>query len=316
VNRFSRLRPVRRLRRWLEDWHLGPTVTVWVVLRILWGKLLKFDIDQRAASVAYNFTLAIFPAIIFLFTLIPYVPLRNFDVQIMHFLEEALPAGIFEEAEPTIQDIVSRRNGNVLSIGFLLTIYAATSGMMALMRAFNMTDHVVEQRSFLKARLVALLLTFVLTFILFIAIGVLIVGRLVVDTLFAFSPDVTYFTIQGLGYFIVFLVFFVAVSVIYQWGPSLPQRWRFVNAGSVVASVLIILITNGFSYYLSNFASYNRLYGAVGTLIALMVWLYLVAMVLILGFEINASLEAAAQGKKEEPGGEVRSERGEVRGEK
>ncbi len=294
-------RPVQKLKRWLEGWHLdGPSVTVWIVLRILWSKLLKFDIDQRAASVAYNFTLAVFPAIIFLFTLIPYVPLRNFDVQIMHFLEEALPAGIFEEAETTIHDIVSRRNGNVLSFGFLLTIYASTSGMMALMRAFNMTEHAVEQRGFLKARLVGLLLTFVLTFILFIAIVVLIVGRIVVDTLFAFSPDITYFTIQGLGYFIVFLVFFVAVSVIYQWGPSLPQRWKFVNTGSVVASGLLILITNGFSYYLSNFASYNRLYGTVGTLIALMVWLYLIALVLILGFEINASLEAAARGKKEE----------------
>ncbi len=292
---------VRTVIRWLESWCLDDRgVTVWQVLKILWSKLMKFDIDQRAASVAYNFTLAIFPAIIFLFTLIPFIPIRNFDVQIMHFLEGVIPRGIFQEAEATISDIVSRRNSNVLSIGFLLAVYAATSGMMALMRAFNMTDHVVEQRSFLKARLVGFLLTAVLVFILFFAIAVLIVGRLLVDTFLAFSPDFTTYTIQWLGYLIVFAVFFVAVSLIYQWGPSLPQRWRFVNVGSVVASVLLILVTNGFSFYLANFASYNRLYGAVGTLIALMVWLYLVSLILILGFEINASLDAAARGKGEE----------------
>lgn len=292
---------IRTVIRWLKGWCLDERgVTVWQVLTILWSKLMKFDIDQRAASVAYNFTLAIFPAIIFLFTLIPFIPIRNFDVQIMHFLEEVIPRGIFVEAEATISDIVSRRNSNVLSIGFLLAVYAATSGMMALMRAFNMTDHVVEQRGFLKARLVAFLLTAVLVFILFFAIAVLIVGRLLVDTFLAFSPDITTYTIQWLGYLIVFAVFFVAVSLIYQWGPLLPQRWRFVNVGSVVASVLLILVTNGFSFYLANFASYNRLYGAVGTLIALMVWLYLVSLILILGFEINASLDAAARGKSEE----------------
>lgn len=292
---------IRTVIRWLEAWCLDERgVTVWQVITILWSKLMKFDIDQRAASVAYNFTLAIFPAIIFLFTLIPFIPIRNFDVQIMNFLEEVIPRGIFQEAEATIFDIVSRRNSNVLSIGFLLAVYAATSGMMALMRAFNMTDHVVEQRSFLKARLVAFLLTAVLVFILFFAIAVLIVGRLLVDTFLTFSPDITTYTIQWLGYLIVFAVFFVAVSLIYQWGPSLPQRWRFVNVGSVIASVLLILVTNGFSFYLANFASYNRLYGAVGTLIALMVWLYLVSLILILGFEINASLDAAARGKGEE----------------
>ena len=263
------------------------------VLRILWDKLMRFDIDQRASAVAFNFTLAVFPTLIFLFTLIPYVPIRNFDLQIMNFLEEAMPGGIFRDAEPTIRDIVSRKRSNVLSLGFLLAVYASTSGMMALMRAFNMTDHATEERSFLKARLIGSVLTFVLISILFFAIAVLIVGRILVDTLFANSPNFTYYSIQWLGYLTVFVVFFVAVSLIYQWGPALPQRWRFVNVGSVVASVLLILITNGFSFYLSNFATYNRLYGAVGTLIALMVWLYLVSLVLILGFEINASLEAA-----------------------
>lgn len=303
---FRERRLVVQLKNRLQAWHLQDgAVTAYTVLKILVNKLMKFDIDQRAASVAYNFTLAIFPAIIFLFTLIPYVPIRNFDVQIMHFLEEAIPGGIFEEAEGTIQDIVSRKNSNVLSIGFLLTVYASTSGMMALMRSFNMTDHITEQRSWLKARLVGFALTFVLVFILFIAIAVLIIGRIVTDTLLSFSPDITYYTIQGLGYFTVFLVFFVAVSLIYQWGPSLQHRWRFVNVGSVVASVLLILVTNGFSYYLSNFASYNRLYGAVGTLIALMVWLYLVSLILILGFEINASLEAATQQNQGRSGEEV-----------
>ena len=205
-----------------------------------------------------------------------------------------MPAGIFKEAKNTIVEIVSKPQGGVLSLGFIFALYASTSGVMALMRAFNTADRTVERRGFIKARLIAVMINFLLTFVLVLAILVLIIGRLSVDFLFdegILNRDITFYTIQFLSYLVIFFVFFITISIIYYFAPVSHKRWKFVNTGSITAAILTILITNLFSYYLSNFASYNRLYGTIGTFIALMVWLYLVALILILGFEINASIQ-------------------------
>ncbi|SDM45646.1 membrane protein [Siphonobacter aquaeclarae] len=290
---------IQKIRNWLHSIHFSKRgFTLYHLLEVLIGNVLKFDIDQRATAVAYSFTLALFPAIIFLFTLIPYIPVEHLDTQIMTFLSEVMPRGIYKEAESTIRDIVSRKRGGVLSFGFILTIYSAMSGMLALMRAFNVAQRTDDNRGFVRTRLIALLLTVLLSLVLIVAVAVLIVGRLVVDELTyqgILSMDSTYRYIEWISYLTVFVVLFVAVSIIYYFAPALHKRWRFFNPGSVTASLLIILITHGFSYYLSNFASYNRLYGAVGTLIALMVWLYLVALLLILGFEVNQSMDDATK---------------------
>jgi membrane protein len=282
-------------RKFLQNHHLqNNTTSFYQLLTILRSKLLKFDIDVRAAAVAYNFTLAIFPTIIFLFSVIPYIPVENLDLQILSLLSEVMPAGIFEEAKATITEIVSKPRGSILSFGFIFALYASTSGMMALMRAFNMTNETAEKRGFLKSRLIAMVLNFMLTFVLLVSIVVLIIGRFAVDFLFEegiLNRDFNFYTFQLISYFVVFSVFFITISVIYYFAPAIPKRWKFFNAGSITASILTILITNLFSYYLSNFASYNRLYGAIGTLIALMVWFYLIAVILILGFDINVSIE-------------------------
>lgn len=268
------------------------------VQKILINKIIHFDIDQRASAVAYSFILALFPAIIFLFTLIPYVPYEHFDKQVLNFLAEIIPSGIYKEAKVTIEEIVSKPRGDILSLGFFLSLFASTSGMMALMRAFNMTYKTVENRGFIKARLVATGLTFLLAFVLLIAILVLIVGRIILDVLLdlqLLNSDWVYYGIQVIRFTTVFFVSFLAVSVIYKWAPAIHKKWSFFSIGSVTSSILIILVTNLFSYYISNFASYNRLYGSIGALIALMIWVYLIALVLILGFEINASLDHARQ---------------------
>ncbi len=267
-------------------------ITVKEVLVLLWHKIIHFDIDSRAAAVAFNFTLAVFPTIIFLFTLIPYIPVAHLDYQIMNFMEDIMPKGLYLEAKETILDIISKKRGNVLSFGFLFALYASTSGMMSLMRTFNLTYRTAENRGFIKQRAIALVLNFLLTFILLLAILILIVGREIIDIFVEkgwLNEDFNYFALHFIRYGVVFAVLFVAVSIIYFVAPSIHKRWNFVNAGSITASILIILSTNFFSYYLSNFASYNRLYGSIGTIIALMLWLYLVALILIVGFEINAS---------------------------
>jgi membrane protein len=269
------------------------------IIQILLRKIQKDELDARANAVAFNLTLSVFPAIIFLFTLIPYIPIHDLDKQIMDLLGQVLPKGIYQEAATTIHDIVSRPRANLLSIGFILTIYVSTNGVIALMDAFNRSYRTGEQRSFLKKRGVAALITFLLAFVLFLAIVILIVGNVVLNKLVEYhllTDALSYYSISFLQYFVVFFVFFVAISCIYYLAPTITRRWRFFSIGSIIAAILCIIVTHLFSFYINNFASYNRLYGSIGTFIGLMIWFYLLSFILILGFEINASIDEARHG--------------------
>lgn len=297
---------MKRLQQFLERIYLwNTTVSLYDLLTILWKKIITFDIDQRAASVSYSFLLAVFPGVIFLFTLIPFIPINHLDRLIMDFLRDAMPRGIYENTSVTIQDIVSRKRSDILSFGFFFTVFAATNGMMALMRAFNMALHVKEKRNYLKARLMALFLTVLLIIVMVCAIVVLIVGRIIIDFLFAkglLNENFTFYLFQFVRYGGIFLIFFLGICVIYYFAPAVHKKLKFFNVGAFISSFLGILVTNLFSFYLANFNSYNKLYGSIGTLIALMVWLYLIALILILGFEINISVRDALNVYKNEKG--------------
>ncbi len=300
---------MKRIRQFLERIYLwNTTVSLYHLLVILWKKIITFDIDQRAASVSYSFLLAVFPGIIFLFTLIPYIPINHLDRLIMDFLRDVMPQGIYESTSFTILEIVSRKRSDILSFGFFFTVFAATNGMMALMRAFNMALHVKEKRSYLKARLIALFLTMLLFIVLVCAIVVLIVGRIILDFLFEkalLNENFTFYLLQIVRYGGIFLIFYLGICVIYFFAPAVHKRLKFFNIGAFIASVLGILATNLFSYYLANFNSYNKLYGSIGTFIALMVWLYLISLILVLGFEINLSMRDALYFSRKEKGGET-----------
>lgn len=251
------------------------------------------DLSERAAAVSFNLFLAMFPAIIFLFTLIPYIPINNLQNEIMQLLSQVIPAGTFEAVDSTIRDIISRERGGVLSFGFLATIYTSTNGMVALMHAFHTSNETTDRRGFFKLRLVALGLTFTLGVAIILAIVVLLVGGVVTDYLLrfgVFNNALTANLLSIVRYAVVFAVFVGVVSVIYRFGPDVNMKWAFVTPGSVVASVLIVLTTLIFSFYLSKFGSYNKVYGSIGTLIALMVWINLIALLVVLGFEMNVSL--------------------------
>ncbi len=255
-----------------------------------------FDIDQRAAAVSYSFLLAVFPGVIFLFTLIPYIPIQHLDQLIMEFLGNVLPKGIYENTSNTIQDIVSRKRSDILSFGFFFTVFAATNGMMSLMGAFNMALQVREKRTYFRARMIALFLTVLLIAVLICAILILVVGTFLIDFLFdkgLLDENFNFYLLHIVRYGGIFLIFYIGICAIYYFAPAVHKRLRFFNFGALIASVLGILATNLFSFYLANFNSYNKLYGSIGTLIALMVWIYLVALILILGFEINISVRDA-----------------------
>lgn len=294
---FRRVVPIKRF---LSRIHLRDKQTpLWLVLKKLVIEIDKDDLIPSANAVAFSFTLSVFPSIIFLFTLIPYIPVEDLDTKILELLGQVLPGSVYKELSATIIDIVSRPRSGLLSLGFLLAFYAATNGMMSIMGAFNRAYRTIDRRNFLKTRLIATGLTGLLVFALVIAVVVVIVGNVVLKWLVKhdiwglLNDDITLFLISGLQYSVTFALFFVAISIIYYWGPAIHKRWRFFSTGSIIAAVLCILVTHFFSYYISNFASYNRLYGSIGTLIGLMLWFFLLSFLILLGFEINACIDEA-----------------------
>ncbi|MBL7876903.1 MAG: YihY/virulence factor BrkB family protein [Cyclobacteriaceae bacterium] len=259
------------------------------------------EILDRSNGVAYNFILATFPAVIFLFTLIPYINILYPAVTsetIIQFLGDYLPASMYEVISSTVLDIVNNQRGGLLTLGFFFALYLATNGMMALMRAFNACYRTVERRNPFKMRLTATGLTFMLAAVLLLAVVLLIVGQFVLEYMLEnisqfSSLNLDAYTIQFiflLRFIVIFIVFFIAISFIYYFGPAVHYNWSFFSIGSVLATLATLAISYGFSFYITNFGSYNKVYGSIGALIALMIWIQLVTIVLLFGYEVNASL--------------------------
>lgn len=265
------------------------TVIVFFILEIQ-----KTSLANRAAALAYNFMLALFPAIIFLFTLIAYIPIKGFQKNLLDLFALIMPANAYDAFHDTIFDIIARQNGKLLSIGFVTALYFATNGVSNLMQAFNKSSLILETRTWLKRRFIALVLTVVISVALLIAIVIMIAGQSVIgfvrDELYS-KADFWLWVIAFSRWFIILGIFFISICILYRYGPANKRKWKFVNPGSILATSLAILTSIGFTYYTNNFSSYNSVYGAIGTLIVVMIYLYLNSMILLIGFELNASVD-------------------------
>lgn len=289
-----------RFKRW-------DNVSLYKLIKLFIRNLQEDEILNRANSVAYSFMLAIFPAIIFLFTLIPYIttwiPSVNTD-SIMLFLSDMMPASMYDVINVTVRDIISNQRGGLLTLGFVFSLWLATNGMMSLMSAFNACYKTSDRRKGWKMRLVATGLTINLAIVLCLAVVLLVVGQLTLDYVllnlgrFEWLEGIDKWTVNLLlilRFIVIFIVFFLAVSTVYYFGPAIHYNWRFFSIGSFLATLFILAVSYGFSYYITNFGTYNKVYGSIGVLIALMIWVQLVTVVLLIGYEINASIHNAAR---------------------
>ena len=262
----------------------------------------KGSLTTRASSLAFNFFLAIFPGIIFLFSLIPYIPIDNFQDQLLSLMEDMLPYNAFQAMKDTIEDILMHQRGGLLSFGFILTFYFATNGVNAMINAFNSSYYSVETRSPLMQRLVSFVLVFILTFLVLFSIALIVFSGLALDYLVDKGILQDTFTIYLLligKWLIIIGLFFFTFSFLYYYGPSRKSKFRFISPGSTLATILSIITSLGFAYYVNNFGQYNKLYGSIGTIVVVLLWLYFNSIILLVGFELNASIRNAK--KESEP---------------
>jgi membrane protein len=253
-------------------------------------------ITTRASSVAFKFFVALFPAIIFLFTVIPYIPVENFQTALMSTIKGVLPINFYLMVESTIQDIVLRQHGGLLSIGFLLALYFSANGILGMITAFNNTTHSIETRTVFKQYLISILLVFIVVVILLVSVSAIIGGTEIMNYLRdqqILTSGLAYYLIKISRWIVVLLMLFFAVSFMYFLAPARKTHFRFISAGSTLATLLFLATTAGFNYYVDQFSNYNALYGSIGTLLIIMMWFYFNSLVLIIGFELNASIAGA-----------------------
>lgn len=265
-------------------------------------EIQKDSLVNKASSLAYNFMMAIFPSIIFLFTLIPYIPIKNFQNQLMNLISLLLPQNAYLAFESTLVDIVKNENAGLLSVGFILALFFATNGIHTLMSAFNKSSLIVETRTWLKQRYISLNLTIMIAFAIILGVSVIITGEFVINfmktELQLKDGKFWIYLITLSRWMIIISVYFVTISLLYRYGPANSKKWKFFSAGSWLATILAIMTTIGFSYYINNFGTYNKLYGSIGTLLVVMIWLYLNSLIILIGFELNASLDLSKRSIK------------------
>jgi len=267
-------------------------LSLYIVSKFFFKGLKNGAINMRATSLAFSFFMALFPSIIFLFTLIPYIPIDNFQDYLFNLLKELLPQNAFQATEETITDILKNQRGSLLSIGFFTALYFSTNGFNAMINAFNESYHEFETRKPLQQRLVALIMVLISVLLIIVAIGLIIFSEIILNS-FIDSHGVTYYLLLFGKWSILFLLCFSFIAFNYYLGPKRKNNWKFFSVGSWFATILTVITSIGFSYYVNNFGNYNKLYGSIGTLIVIMLWLYINSLILLLGFDLNASVKTA-----------------------
>ena len=267
-------------------------LSIYDISSFFYKGLIEGAITTRASSLAFNFFLAFFPAIIVLFTLIPYIPVDGFQETLMDILMNILPPSTNEITLETLDDIINNQRGGLLSLGFVLAIYFSTNGINSLIEAFNASYHISKTESILKQRFLSLIITFTLTIILIFTIALIIFGQFIINYLMEYefinSNEKILFNLAK--WFILISMLFLGISTIFNLGPSLKNKWRTFSPGAIFSTVFIIVTSLGFTYYIDNFGQYNKIYGSIGTLIIILLWIYFNAIILLTGFEINASI--------------------------
>lgn len=254
------------------------------------------DIFNGAAALGFYLTLAIFPAMIFVMAVIPYLPISNVDQAIMDFLRQALPASAADMFQGVVHQVARETHGGLLSFGLLAALWATSSGMYAVMQQINNAYDVIERRGFLKARLTAMGMSLLFAVLVLGAFSLIVLGGQIqgwLGTRFGFSPALLDFFIV-FRWVIIVLGLALGFALIYFLAPNREQRFVFVTPGTVVGVLVLMGASLAFTLYVTHFGHYNATYGSIGAVIVLMLWLYLAGLAILIGAEINALVEAQA----------------------
>jgi membrane protein len=236
------------------------------VIRFFFQQVKKTGLTERASSISFNLVMAIPPACIFLFTLIPFLPVKGFIQELYQLIRDTIPGQANHTAIiQFLQDFLEQPRGGLLSFGFIVALYFSSSAMIGIMRSFNKDYIGFRKRTILQVRGVAIMLTLVAFLLLIVAILALI-SRGAVLTWFGVESPFWRNIILNTRWIIFVLLFYFLISFIYRYAPAVHKKWKFLSPGAILSTFLMIVFTTFFSYWVTNFNNYNRLYGSISTI--------------------------------------------------
>lgn len=252
--------------------------------------LNRSTLMERTAAVTYNFIMALPPTFLFLFSLVPYLPLKNVQQTILSTVKLLTPNHkIYVGVSGVLKDFMNKQHSDVLSFGILLVLFFSSNGMVGLMKSFDKSLALYKKRTALQRRWTAVKLTILLILVGILTLSVLILQNKSLNKwVLSIYPHIV--AVKILSYVILMLVIFLTFCLIYTYGPSLSHRFKFVSAGSVFATIASLSATSVFFFLVNNFLNYNKVYGSIGTLIAFMVFVWLNTLIILLGYELNVSI--------------------------
>lgn len=273
------------------------------VLAIFFRGIFNGVITYRAAAIAFNFFLAMVPFVLFLFTLIPFMTSDHYQIYLLDLISEVLPSNIFQMVKSTVVEVISRPHQGLLSIVFFTAIYFATNGVNAIIEGFNQSYHRPETRPWWKQFLVAFMLMLVLSLLTFVSFTLLGFGEYLVRGLISYkllTSSFSIFLMQLLRWVIILVTTMLSVSILFYFGQLKTLKsikYLFFTVGSISTTVLFLVGGLLLKLYFENFSRYNLLYGSIGSLIILMVWVYYNSLMILVGFELDYSIKISQEHK-------------------
>lgn len=267
-------------------------LTLYDLLFIFYGGIIKGTFSTRASAIAFSFFMAVFPFLLFILNLIPFITfIDDFQIEFLIFMDSLLPPETTEFFDSIFEDIAAKKRGGLLSFVFLLSIFLMANGVNAIFTGFEFSYHTRVNRSIVRQYFIAVGVSIILALLLLVTVVVTIYLTYIMEDLKAAGvvSNAVFWANMG-RYFLFVAMIYLVVATLYYFGTREGRLSRFFSVGAFFSTFLIVLMTYLFGLYIENFSSYNELYGSIGALLILMVYIWINSNILLLGFELNASL--------------------------
>ena len=295
---ISRIPVLRNLVRMLKKvklpWLKG--LSLYDLLELYGIGITEGALSYRAGAIAFSFFMALFPFALFILNLIPYIPIEGFQEDFMQFVSEGVPPKTYDAIATIINDILHNSHSGLLSSGFLLSIFLMANGLNAILGGFETSHHVIIKRGFFRQYFVALGMSLLLSTLLLVTVAMIVVFEVFIQKTIIQDVLSDRIPLIILGrYTFIILMILLTTSILFKFGIKHDKNRKFISIGSVFTTILIILSSYGFGIWVVEFSKYNQLYGSIGTLLIMMFYIWINCMVLLLGFELDASINKLKQ---------------------
>ncbi|MEN9981807.1 MAG: hypothetical protein RL542_1594 [Bacteroidota bacterium] len=270
---------------WLEGLSLYDLMELYIL------GIVEGGLTYHASAVAFSFFMALFPFALFILNLIPYIPIQGFQADFLEFVKEGVPPNTYDAIYKIINDILNNSHSGLLSSGFLLSIFLMANGISGIISGFESSKHVLVKRGFLRQYVVALGISMVLSVLLIVTVAAIVIFEVIIQQTIIQDVLSDQVPLIEMGrYAFVILMILITSSILLRYGTKQFHKPRFISIGSVFTTVLIIISSYFFGIWVIKFSKYNELYGSIGTLLILMFYIWINCMILLLGFELNATI--------------------------